>query len=130
MKKKFPHPDEKIIGSPYSFAFRQKVVRNIENGRMSKNQAARHFKVARSTIEYWCAKMSILDLKYHNMQKDTSPQQEIKKLKQRIEELEMVKDFQQDIIAEFEKVTGKELAKKYLPEHLAKEIEVKKKKLR
>lgn len=58
-----------------------------------------------------------------------SKEQEIKKLKERIEELEFVKDLQQDILAEFEKVTGKELSKKYLPEHLANEIQRKKKKL-
>ncbi len=58
-----------------------------------------------------------------------SKEQEIKKLKERIEELEFVKDFQQDMIAEFEKITGEELSKKYLPEHLAQEIQRKKKKL-
>jgi len=31
---------------------------------------------------------------------------EIKKLRERVEELEIVKDFQQDLIVEFEKVTG------------------------
>ncbi|QLH47438.1 MAG: hypothetical protein HWD58_18685 [Bacteroidota bacterium] len=40
-----------------------------------------------------------------------SKEQEIKKLKERIQELECIKDFQQDIIVEFEKVTGKELSK-------------------
>lgn len=57
------------------------------------------------------------------MEKD----KELKKLKKRIEELEWVKDFQQDLIVEFELMTGKVLAKKHLPEHLAKEIESKKK---
>ena len=50
---------------------------------------------------------------------------EIKKLRERIEELEFVKDFQQDIIADFEHITGEHLSKKYLPEALAKEIEKK-----
>ena len=57
------------------------------------------------------------------MEKD----KELKKLQKRIQELEWVKDFQQDLIAEFELTTGKSLAKKYLPEQLAKEIEKKKK---
>ena len=48
-----------------------------------------------------------------------SKEQEIKKLRERIEELEFVKDFQQDIIVEFEKISGEELSKKFLPEHLA-----------
>lgn len=44
-----------------------------------------------------------------------SKDQEIKKLKERLEELEFIKDFQQDLIANFEKVTGKELSKEFLP---------------
>jgi hypothetical protein len=43
--------------------------------------------------------------------------------------LEFVKDFQQDLIAEFEIVTGEELSKKYLPEQLSKEIQKKKRAL-
>ena len=58
-----------------------------------------------------------------------SKNDELKKLKERIEELEFIKDLQQDIIVDFEKVTGQELLKKYLPEALANEIARKKKKL-
>jgi uncharacterized coiled-coil protein SlyX len=57
-----------------------------------------------------------------------SKEKEIKKLRERIEELEFVKDFQQDLIADFELVTGQELSKKYLPEQLSAEIQKKKKK--
>jgi hypothetical protein len=35
-------------------------------------------------------------------------------LRERNEELELINDFQQDLIVEFEKVTGKELSKKWL----------------
>ena len=52
---------------------------------------------------------------------------EIKKLKERIEELEFVKDFQQDIIADMELITGVDMSKKSLPKTLAKEIALKKK---
>ena len=58
-----------------------------------------------------------------------SLEQENKKLRERNEELEFIKDFQQDLIIEFEKVTGEELSKKYLPEHLSTEIQRKKKRL-
>ena len=58
-----------------------------------------------------------------------SKNDELKKLRERIEELEFVKDLQQDIIADFEKETGLEFAKKLLPEALVKEIERKKKSL-
>ena len=56
-----------------------------------------------------------------------SKNDEIKKLKERIEALEFIKELQQDIIVDFEKVTGQELSKKYLPEALANEIARKKK---
>ena len=58
-----------------------------------------------------------------------SKNDELKKLRERIEELEFVKDLQQIIIADFEKETGLEFAKKLLPEALVKEIERKKKSL-
>lgn len=130
MTYKPPHPDEELAGHKYSFAFKVKIVRQIENGRISKNHASRKYNVGRSTILYWCKKMRTLEEKYGVMEKDTSPTKEIKQLKERIEELEFIKDYQQDIIVEFEKVTGKELAKKLLPKHLSDEIEKKKRKLR
>ena len=58
-----------------------------------------------------------------------SKNQEIRKLKGRIEELEFIKDFQQDIIADFEVTTGQDIAKKSLPEALLKEVEKKKRDL-
>ena len=63
------------------------------------------------------------------MQQNTgmSKLDEIKKLKERIEELEFVKDFQQDIIADMEIITGVDLSKKSLPKIVADEIELKKK---
>ena len=61
----------------------------------------------------------------HGMSKND----EIKKLKERIEAQEFIKDLQQDIIVDFEKITGEELSKKFLPETLANEIARKKKKL-
>ena len=57
-----------------------------------------------------------------------SKDEELKKLREENEMLKFIKDFQQDMIIEFEKVTGQELSKKFLPEHLANEIQRKKKK--
>ena len=56
-------------------------------------------------------------------------EQEIKKLKERVEELQFFKEFSQDMIVAFEKIIREELSKKILPEHLAQEIQRKKKKL-
>ena len=53
---------------------------------------------------------------------------EIKKLKEHIEELAFKKDFHQSIFAEMELITGADLSKKSLPKIVAKEIALKKKK--
>jgi transposase-like protein len=99
------------------------VVDQIQNGQISTNFASKKYDVPRTTISYWIRKYSTLA----QQNKGMSKLDEIKKLKERIEELEFVKDFQQDIIADMEIFTGVDMSKKSLPETLAKEIELKKK---
>jgi transposase-like protein len=99
------------------------VVDQIVNGQISRNSASKKYDVPRTTISYWLRIYSTLAQQKIGMSKN----QEIKKLKERIEELEFVKDFQQDIIADMELITGVDMAKKSLPKTLAKEIEKKKK---
>ncbi len=114
--------------NPYqkvSFDFKLSVIDEIQNGRISINHASKVYNISRSSISYWLQKLSSFTQTSNAM----SLQQENKKLKERIEALEFMKDLQQDIIADFEKVTGQELSKKYLPETLANEIAKKKKKL-
>jgi hypothetical protein len=62
-------------------------------------------------------------------QKGMSKNDELKKLRERNQELEFINDLQKDIIVDFEKITGEELSKKYLPEALAAEIAKRKKSL-
>ena len=112
-------------GKQVSFDFKLSVIDEINNGRISVNYAAKKHNISRSTIQYWMKKLS----NYDSIGKHVNKGQEIKKLKERIEALEFIKEFQQDIIIEFENVTGQELSKKYLPEHIANEIQRKKKKL-
>lgn len=112
-------------GREVSFDFKLSVIDEINNGLISANYASQKYNISRSTIAYWIKKLS----NYAAKSKRMSKEQEIKKLRERIEELEFIKDFQQDMIVEFEKVTGEELSKKFLPEHLAQEIQRKKKKL-
>jgi transposase-like protein len=125
MNKTKKQPSRKRNGKQVSFDFKLYVIDEINNGRISVNYAARKHNLSRSTIQYWMKKLS----NYESKSKHVSQDQEIKKLKERIEALEFIKEFQQDIIIEFEKVTGQELSKKYLPEHVANEIQRKKKKL-
>lgn len=101
------------------------VIDQINNGQISANFASKKYNISRATIHYWMKKLS----NYSNQKTFVSKDDEIKKLKERIEDLEGIKEFQQEVIVEFEKVTGEELSKKYLPEWLANEIQRKKKKL-
>jgi len=99
------------------------VVDQILNGQISNNQASKKYDIPRTTITYWLRKYSTLVQQNTGMSKND----EIKKLKEKIEELEFQKDFQQDIIADMELITGVDMSKKSLPKTLAKEIELKKK---
>jgi len=108
-----------------SFAFKLSVIDKIQNGQISINHAAEVYNISRSSISYWIKKLST----FEQMKKGLSKDDTIKKLKERIEALEFIKDLQQDIIVDFEKETGEEYSKKYLPEALANEIQRKKKSL-
>jgi transposase-like protein len=104
-----------------SFDLKLSIIDEINNGQISSNYASKKYGISRGTLAYWIKKLSNFESKSKSMSKND----ELKKLRQRIEELEFVKDFQQDIIADFERITGEHLSKKYLPKTLAKEIEIK-----
>jgi transposase-like protein len=108
-----------------SFDLKLIIIDRISNGQISLRHAAEVYNISRSSISYWMKKLS----NFAQTKKSMSKNDEIKKLRDKIEELEFIKDFQQDCIVDFERITGQELSKKYLPEALAKEIAKKKKKL-
>lgn len=66
------------------------VVDQIQNGQISTNFASKKYDVPRTTISYWIRKYSNLVQQNKGMSKNN----EIKKLRERIEELKFVKDFQ------------------------------------
>lgn len=109
----------------FDYELKLKVISEIRNGQISVNYASKKYNISRSSITYWLKKFSTLEQTNKNMSKN----KEIKLLKDKIEELEFVKEFQQEIIAEVELITGLDIAKKSLPEKLAKEIEKKKRNL-
>lgn len=116
---------QKKTGREVSFAFKLFVIDQIANGQISANFASKKYNISRSTIHYWMNKLSNYQQKRSAISKDD----QIRKLRARVEDLEGIKELQQDVIAEFEKVTGEEYAKKSLPEWLANEIQRRKKKL-
>ena len=106
-----------------SFSVKLSIIDEISNGLISVNHASDLYGISRSSIMYWMKKLSSFTQRRNRMSKDD----EIKKLKERIEALEFIKDLQQDVIADFEKITGEELSRKSLPETLANEIARKRK---
>ena len=118
-------PCRKMNGKNCTFAFKIFVIDQINNGQISLNFAAKKYNVSRSTLDYWRKKLS----NYQSKNTAMSKEQENKKQRERIEELEFIIDFQRDLIVEFERVTGRELSKKFLPESLSLEIQKRKKKL-
>ena len=123
LQKKVTRPKKEY--QKVSFDLKLFIINQINNGLISVNHASAVYDISRSSINYWMHKLS----SFAQTKKGMSKNDEIKKLKERIEALEFIKDLQQDIIVDFEKVTGEELSKKYLPEALANEIARKKKKL-
>ena len=115
-------PCRKKTYDKVGFDLKLLIIDQVQNGRISINYAAKKYNVSRSSIDYWLKKYSTLEQKKLGMSK----KDEIKKLKERIEELEFVKDFQQDIIADMELITRVDLSKKSLPKTLADEIQKKK----
>ena len=108
-----------------SFDLKLTIIEKIHNGQISVNHAAQVYNISRSAINYWMQKLST----FAQTNKSMSKNDELKKFRERIEELEFVNDLQKDMIVDFEKITGEELSKKFLPEALAKEIAKRKKKL-
>lgn len=125
MKTSENQPCRKNEYQKVSFDLKLSIIAEINNGQISANFASKKYGISRATIAYWSKKLSNFESKSKAMSKND----EIKKLKERIEELEFIKDFQQDIIADFEVTTGLDIAKKSLPETLVKEIEKKKRNL-
>ena len=115
-------PSRKKNYNKVGFELKLLVIDQILNGQISVNYASKKHNVSRSTIQYWLKKYSTLEQQKTGMSKND----EIKKLKEKIEELEFIKDFQQDVIADMELITGVDLSKKSLPKTLAKEIQKKK----
>ncbi|WP_079667468.1 helix-turn-helix domain-containing protein, partial [Soonwooa buanensis] len=84
-------------GKKTSFEFKIFVISQINNGQISTNFASKKYDISRSTIDYWRKKLS----NYTSKSKAMSKELEIKKLKEKLQELEWIKDFQQDVIVEF-----------------------------
>ncbi len=78
----------KKSGREVSFDFKLSVIDEISNGLISVNYASKKYNISRSTIDYLMKKLS----NYASKSKGMSKNNELKKLRERIEELEFIKD--------------------------------------
>lgn len=115
----------KIEYQKIGFDLKLSIIDQVTIGQISINHTSKLHGISRSSISYWMKKLRTFDQNSGTMSKN----QELNKLKKRIEELEFIKDFQQLVIAEIEVTTGIDFVKKSMPETLIKEIEKKKKDL-
>lgn len=114
--------DEQIPFSERSHSFKLKVVREIENGLISRNFAVKKYHASRSSIDYWYNKLST-DMNDNSENKSLKKQ--IKKLKEEIEELKFIKEVHTEVIKDAFKRLGEDEKKSYAGQlmQFAKEIE-------
>ena len=117
--------NEKNYYKRFTIAFKREVVEPVLNGQMSQRYAAEKYGVSRNTVASWCKEFGM-----DKSEKNQSKNQEIKKLKEKVEELELIKDIQQDMLAILQKQVGADELEKYLPEQLFKEIQKAERKLK
>lgn len=105
----------------YSYALKRKVVYEVESGKRTIEQARIDYEIKGKTLIYsWIKKYGLL---HYNPKKEyemkQSPQEKIKELQNRLEELQFEKDILLDIQQIYEEDFGVPV-KKYLPEQLKK----------
>ena len=122
MKTPRKQPCRKNEYQKVSFDLKLSIIAEINNGQISANYASKKYGISRGTLAYWIKKLS----NFESKSKAISKNDELKKLREKVEELEFIKELQQDIIIDFQDITGKELSKKLLPKTLVKEIETRK----
>ena len=105
----------------YSYALKRKIVNDILKGILSKEEAMLRYGIrSRQSINYWLSKYGLLNYrnqKYYGMKQ--SPEEKIKELEARIEELENAKIVLNIAIDIADEEFGTEIRKKYLPQSLA-----------
>lgn len=115
-------PQKKTKYNKYSYALKRKIVYEIEKGHKSINQAKIDYNIkGKSLIYTWIKKYGLL---HYQPGKDymmkQSPNELIKELKNKIEQLELQKDILLDVQEVYEEF-GVDV-KKFLPELLKKEF--------
>ena len=120
-KKISTKSEKKRYYNKYSYALKRKVVNDILKGILSKEEAMLRYGIrSRQSINYWLSKYGLLNYrKQKNYGMKQSPEEKIKELEARIEELENAKIVLNIAIDIADEEFGTEIRKKYLPQSLA-----------
>lgn len=105
----------------YSYALKRKIVNDILKGILSKEEAMLRYGIrSRQSINYWLSKFGLLNYRNQkNYGMKQSPEEKIKELQMRIEELENAQIVLNTVIDIADETLGSEIRKKYLPQQLA-----------
>ena len=120
-KKIFTKTVEKRTYNKYSYALKRKIVNDILKGILSKEEAMLRYGISsRQSINYWLSKYGLLNYRNQkNYGMKQSPEEKIKELEARIEELENAKIVLNIAIDIADEEFGTQIRKKYLPQSLA-----------
>ena len=110
-------PATKITYQGYPHGLKRSILAEVENGQTSINQAAKKYGVSRSAIQKWMRKMGTFDKKLREMG-GNSAKQEIRRLRQKIKDLETQQIILETAIEIVEEEYGVDVKKKFLPEPL------------
>ena len=120
-KKISTNSEKKRTYNKYAYALKRKIVNDILKGILSKEEAMLRYGIrSRQSINYWLSKYGLLNYRNQkNYGMKQSPEEKIKELQARIEELENAKIVLNMAIDIADEQFGTEIRKKYLPQSLA-----------
>lgn len=97
------------------------IVERVENGQLSRNQAAKEYDVCRGSIQKWVKKYGNLDKKLRNMG-GKSPEQKIKELQKQLTEQKKITRFWEAAMEIIEEEFNVDVKKKYLSDYQRSEL--------
>ena len=113
--------EKKKSYNKYSYALKRKIVNDILKGILSKEEAMLRYGIrSRQSINYWLSKYGLLNYRNQkNYGMKQSPEEKIKELQARIEELENAQIVLNTVIDIADEQFGTQIRKKHLPQQLA-----------
>lgn len=106
-------PSTKPTSQGYSYGFKVGIVDQVEQGKISINQASKMYEVSRAAVHKWVKKYGNLDRKLRELG-GKSPKQEIAELKKKLEAAEVREAIWASAVELLEEDLGIDAKKKYL----------------